>query len=251
MAPIVSLSMGILRGNIGLFKNSIGKIVLGILIALLSSALITFLFPHKPVTEEMLARLNPTLLDLAVAIISGIAAACSKSFREIIQSLAGVAIAVALVPPLAVAGIGIGRLDFYFFYQAFLLFSTNLVGIIIAATFTFRVLGYAAVVRRKASLVIVFIFLALISIPLYLSYSRIVEDRVFEQSLRKERFLVNEKYLIIVKASIIWRGDKRIILMDVLAREPLSREDLNAFKKKIQANFSKKLIIRLKTFYIP
>ena len=251
MAPIVSLSMGILRGNIDLFKNSIGKIIIGVLIALLSSALITFLFPHKPITDEMLARLNPTLLDLAVAIISGIAAAYSKSFREIIQSLAGVAIAVALVPPLAVAGIGIGRLDFYFFYQAFLLFSTNLIGIIIAATFTFRVLGYSAVVRSKRSLVVVFIFLALISIPLYLSYARIVEDRIFEQSLRQERFLVNEKYLIIVKASVIWRGDNRIILMDVLAREPLTREDLNAFKKKIQTNFNKKLIIRLKTFYIP
>jgi uncharacterized hydrophobic protein (TIGR00271 family) len=251
MAPIVSLSMGILRGNIELFRKSIGKIAIGVFIALLSSALITVLFPYKPITEEMLARLNPTLLDLAVAIISGIAAAYSKSFREIIQSLAGVAIAVALVPPLAVAGIGIGRMDFYFFFQAFLLFSTNLVGIIIAATFTFRVLGFSAVVRSKTSLVIVFIFLALISIPLYLSFSRIVEDRVFEQSLRKERFLVNEKYLIIIKASIIWRGDNRIILMDVLAREPLTREDLNAFKKKIQTNFNKKLVIRLKTFYIP
>jgi uncharacterized hydrophobic protein (TIGR00271 family) len=251
MAPIVSLSMGILRGNIELFRKSIGKIVLGIFIALFSSALITFLFPHKPVTEEMLTRLNPTLLDLAVAIISGIAAAYSKSFKEIIQSLAGVAIAVALVPPLTVAGIGIGRMDFYFFFQAFLLFSTNLVGIIIAATFTFRVLGFSAVVRSKASLVIVFVFLALISIPLYLSYSRIVEDRIFEQSLRKERFLVNEKYLIVVKASVIWRGDNRIILMDVLAREPLTRDDLNAFKKKIQANLNKKLVIRLKTFYIP
>jgi uncharacterized hydrophobic protein (TIGR00271 family) len=251
MAPIVSLAMGILRGNIKLFKDSIGKIVLGILIALLSSALITCLFPYKPITDEMLARINPTLLDLAVAIISGIAAAYSKSFKEIIQSLAGVAIAVALVPPLAVAGIGIGRRDFYFFFQAFLLFSTNLVGIIISATLTFRILGYSAAVRRKASFVVVFIFLVLISIPLYLSYSRIVEDRVFEQSWRKERFLVNEKYLIIIKASIIWRGDKRIILMDILAREPLTRKDLNAFKKKIQANFSKKLIIRLKTFYIP
>ena len=251
MTPIVSLSMGILRGNIDLFKNSIGKIVIGVFIALLSSALITFLFPYSPITDEMLARLNPTLLDLAVAIISGIAAAYSKSFREIIQSLAGVAIAVALVPPLAVAGIGIGRLDFHFFYQAYLLFSTNLVGIIIAAIFTFRVLGYSAAVRSRRSLGVVFIFLVLISIPLYLSYSRIVEDRNFEQSLRKERFLVNEKYLIIIKASIIWRGNNRIILMDVLAREPLTREDLNAFKKKIQTNFHKKLIIRLKTFYIP
>jgi uncharacterized hydrophobic protein (TIGR00271 family) len=251
MAPIVSLAMGILRGDVRLFRKSIVKIVIGVFIALLSSALITFLFPYKPITEEMLARLNPTLLDLAVAIISGIAAAYSKSFREIIQSLAGVAIAVALVPPLAVAGIGIGRLDFHFFYQAFLLFSTNLVGIIIAATFTFRVLGYSAIVRSKGGLVIVFVFLVLISIPLYLSYSRIVEDRAFEHSLRQERFLVNEKYLIIIKATIIWHGDKRIILMDVLAREPLTREDLNAFKRKIQTHFNKKLIIRLKTFYIP
>ena len=250
MTPIVSLAMGVLRGDVTLLNKSMGKILIGVTIALFASALITLLFPHKPITDEMLARLNPTLLDLAVAVISGVAAAYSKSFKEIIQSLAGVAIAVALVPPLAVAGIGIGRMDFNFFFQAFLLFSTNLIGIIISATFTFRVLGYATAVRRKTSLVVVCILLVLISFPLYLSYSRIVEDRVFEQSLRQERFLVNEKYIIITKASIIWRGDKRLILMDILAREPLTRKDLNVFKKKIQANFSKKLIIRLNTFYI-
>jgi uncharacterized hydrophobic protein (TIGR00271 family) len=251
MAPIVSLSMGILRGDIGLFRKSIVKIIIGVCIALLSSVLITFLFPHKPVTDEMQARLNPTLLDLAVAIISGIAAASSKSFKEIIQSLAGVAIAVALVPPLTVAGIGIGRLDFHFFYQAFLLFATNLVGIIVSATFTFRVLGYSAVVRSKRSLGVVFIFLALIAIPLYLSYHRIVEDRILEKNWQDERFLVNEKYLIIRKAAISWRGEKQVIIMDVLARDLLTREDLNAFKEKIQANFDKKLIIRVNTIYIP
>jgi len=251
MAPIVSLSMGILRGDIGLFRKSIGKIVLGVFIALLSSALISFLFPHKPVTNEMLGRLNPTLLDLAVAVISGIAAACSKSFKEIIQSLAGVAIAVALVPPLTVAGIGIGRMDFHFFYQAFLLFSTNLIGITVSATFTFRVLGYSAVVRSKRSLGVVVILLALIVIPLYLSYHRIVEDRIFEKSWQNERFLVNEKYLIIQKAAINWRGNKQILIMDVLAREPLTREDLSAFKKKIRDNFDKKLVLRINTIYIP
>jgi hypothetical protein len=39
--------------------------------------------------------------------------------------------------------------------------------------------------------------------------------------------------------------------MDILAREPLTREDLTAFKKKIQANFNKKLIIRVNMTYIP
>ena len=251
MAPIVSLSMGILRGEIELLRKSTGKIIVGIFIVLMSSAMISFLFPDKPVTDEMLARLNPTLLDLAVAIISGIAAAYSKSFKEIIQSLAGVAIAVALVPPLAVAGTGLGRLDFHFFQQAFLLFATNLVGIVIAARYTFMVLGYSAVSRSRRSIWIMYVLLALISVPLYFSYHRIVEDRFFEKSWQHERFLVNEKYLIISKAAMRRRADKREIIMDVLARELLTRDDLNALRKKIQDNFDKKLIIRVNTIYIP
>jgi uncharacterized membrane protein len=132
-----------------------------------------------------------------------------------------------------------------------LLFSTNLFGITVAATFTFRMLGYSAVVRSKRSLGVVFIFLALIAIPLYLSYHRIVEDRVLEKSWQNERFLVNEKYLIIRKAAISWHGNKQVITMDLLARELMTREDLNAFKDKIQANFDKKLILRVNTIYIP
>ncbi len=221
------------------------------IIALLASALITLLFPHKPITGEMQARLNPTVLDLAVAVISGIAAAYSKSFKEIIQSLAGVAIAVALVPPLAVAGIGIGRLDLQFFYHAFLLFTTNLIGIAIAANFTFLALGYSPAIRGKRNLGIVLLLYALITIPLYLSYDRIVEKIVYEKRWQKERFLVNGKYIIVQKADIGQKMDKSVIVMEILARELLTREDLNEFRKKIQTNFDKKLIIRLKTIYIP
>jgi uncharacterized hydrophobic protein (TIGR00271 family) len=251
MAPIVSLSMGILRNDERMLKNSLAKIFVGMIIALLASALITLLFPHKPITGEMQARLNPTVLDLAVAVISGIAAAYSKSFKEIIQSLAGVAIAVALVPPLAVAGIGIGRLDLQFFYHAFLLFTTNLIGIAIAANFTFLALGYSPAIRGKRNLGIVLLLYALITIPLYLSYDRIVEKIVYEKRWQKERFLVNGKYIIVQKADIGQKMDKSVIVMEILARELLTREDLNEFRKKIQTNFDKKLIIRLKTIYIP
>ena len=121
MTPIVSLAMGVLRGDHSLQKNSAIKIIVGVVIALLASACFSLLFPHKPVTSEMLARINPTLLDLAVAVLSGIAAAYAKSYREIIQNLAGVAIAVALVPPLAVAGIGIGNLDLSITLETFLI----------------------------------------------------------------------------------------------------------------------------------
>jgi len=251
MAPIVSLAMGILRNDRKMLNNSFTKVLVGIAIALMASSLIALLFPHEPVTSEMRARLNPTLLDLAVAILSGVAGAYSKSFREIIQSLAGVAIAVALVPPLAVAGTGIGRLDFHFFFQAFLLFNTNLIGIVLAASFTFRVLGYSAAIRSKRHLTIVLLLSVLIAVPLYLSYERIVDKAVYEKSWRRERFLVNEKYIIIQNAHVSRQGGKQIIAMDLLAREPLTRSDLNELRRKIQANFPEKLVIRARTIYIP
>ncbi len=251
MTPIISLAMGLLRGYDDLIKKSLGKIFIGVAIALMSSALIALLFPHNPVTDEMQARLNPSLLDLAVAVVSGIAAAYSKSFKEIIQSLAGVAIAVALVPPLSVAGIGIGHGDIAFFSQAFLLFLTNLVGIVLAAAFTFRVLGYSPAVSRNRNIWAVLLTFAMIVVPLYLSYDRIVEKKVIENRWQTERFLVNGKYIIIQKADVSWRKDKEVVVIELLVRDLLNREDLSEFKKKIQANFNKKPIIRVKIVYIP
>ena len=251
MTPIVSLSMGVLRRDVKMSRQSALKIAYGVMIALFAAALMTQLFPHKPITEEMQARLNPTLLDLAVAIIAGIAGAYTKAYKEILSSLAGVAIAVALVPPLAVAGIGLGRLDLEFFSQAFLLFSTNLVGILLAATFTFRVLGYSPAMRGKVGMRIVFILMLLIAIPLYLSYDDIVEKVVMEKNWKHERFLVNGKYIIVKKAQISTHKKKEIMTIDILAREQLTRDDLTSLKKKIENNFSRKLIIRAKIIYIP
>ena len=251
MAPIVALAMALLRKDTQMARNSMGTIAVGIILALFASSLISKLFPYKPITPEMIARLNPSLLDLAVALIAGIAGAYTKSFKEIMQSLAGVAIAVALVPPLAVAGIGLGRGDIYFFAQAFLLFTTNLIGITLAAAFTFRALGYSAVVGSKRGLAFVATIMVLISVPLYISYQQIVYISDFEQNWRHERFLVNDKYLIVQKADVVHYRNKEVLTMDIQAREPLNRNDLNLLKQKVQTNFSKDLVIRARIFYIP
>ncbi len=250
MAPIVSLAMGLLRHDENLLKYSMRKIAIGIIIALLASALFAFLFPYRLVTSEMQARLNPTLLDLAVAILAGIAAAYSKSFREIVQSLAGVAIAVALVPPLAVAGIGLGLGDVWIFLSAFLLFSTNLIGIVLASTYTFRVLGYSPVVRHKLGIRFVTLALLLIIIPLYISYQRIASNIIYEQSLLTERFIVNGKYIIVRNAKIVHDGEQKVIEMNIVARETLNRQDLNKLRFKIQRYFDTRMKIRTTISYI-
>ena len=251
MAPIVSLAMGILRQDVLMMKRSIGTIALGIVLVLLTSAVMTLFFTYKPVTGEMEARLRPTVLDLIVAITAGVAGAYTKSHKEILQSLAGVAIAVALVPPLAVAGIGIGRLDPEFFGQAFLLFSTNLIGIVLAATFTFRILGYSPAVKSKRGIGIVFFLLMLISIPLYLSYQQIVETTNLEKGWQVERFFVHGKYLIIKNANLSEYGNREILNVDILARDQLTRDDLAELKRKIGYNFSEDLVIRANIIHIP
>ena len=250
MAPIVSFSMGILRSDNGLYVQSAKTIALGVLIALAASALFSSLLPRLLVSEEMSARLNPSLLDLAVAIFAGIAAAYTKSNIKMLSGLAGVAIAVALVPPLSVAGIGLGRQDFPFFGFAFLLFSTNLVGIIISAAITFRVLGYSAAIKAKRSFLYVMLSLALISIPLYLSFQNIVDNVWAESAWKKERFLVNGKYLIVKQTQGYQQAGTQVIDMQIYARDNLSRQDLDVLKAKIRKRMNQKLLVRANITYI-
>lgn len=251
MAPIISLSMSLLRYDRKLFRRSLIKVCVGTGLAMGVAMILALISPYQPLTGEMQGRLHPSLLDLLVAIVAGIAGAYTKSFKEILQSLAGVAIAVALVPPLAVAGIGLGRFDLVFFSNAFLLFITNLIGIVIAATITFRVLGYSPVVRDKRTFYIVAASLLLISIPLSLSYRGIIQRSALEKSWKTERFLVNGKYLIVNDAQIRTYHDNKMLIVEIHAREPLERGDLSEFRRKVQRKFSDDLIIRAKITYIP
>jgi uncharacterized hydrophobic protein (TIGR00271 family) len=251
MGPIVSLAMGILRQEERLIARSIVTIALGVAIALLTAAVMTMFFRNIPVTGEMQARLSPTVFDLIVAITAGVAGAYTKSYKEILQSLAGVAIAVALVPPLAVAGIGLGRLDLVFFSQAFLLFSTNLVGITFAATFTFRFLGFSPAVKSKRGITIVFVLLCLISVPLYLTYHEILVTREFEQRWEEERFYIEGKYLIIQNAHLKDYGEQDVLTVDIVSRDLLTRADLEELRRKIKYHFAAELVIRANVIYIP
>ncbi|MCK5529478.1 MAG: TIGR00341 family protein [Kiritimatiellae bacterium] len=250
MDPIASLSMGLVRQDNKLSVRSIKKIIVGIIIAIISAAALSLMIAHKPVTAEMQARLNPSLLDLGVAILAGVAAAYTKAYKEILHSLAGVAIAVALVPPLAVAGIGLGRADLLFFYQAFLLFFTNLVGITVAATLTFRFLGYSPAVQNKKGLAVAVLLLLIVSVPLYLSYQTIAEKQTMERNWKSERFIVDSKYLIVQKATLQKQRHHDVLYIDVLTREPLTRTDLAVLKKKVQMHFNKRLIVRANITYI-
>lgn len=191
MAPIISLSMGVLRSEYDLSRRSIITLLIGMMIALSLSALMAFLFPFQDVTNEIEGRLHPSTLDLLVAVLSGVAGAFANARENIAKSLPGVAIAVALVPPLCVSGIGIGWLNFEIFYGAMLLFLTNLTGIIMAAGLAFMVIGFAPFSRAKKGIVISIFMVTVISIPLFLSFFNMQKVAVIKKQLVSQNYQIN------------------------------------------------------------
>lgn len=182
MGPIISMSLGTLRQDESLMVDSGKSIAIGTGLALLCAMLIAWFIPLNTINSEIAARISPTLLDLGVAVVSGIAGAYAHARAEVAKSLAGVAIAVALVPPLAVAGIGLGWLDLTVFFGAFLLYLTNLVGIILAALITFMFLGYSPFHRAKRGLMLTLGMVAILAIPLAIGFERMVaENNVLRQ----------------------------------------------------------------------
>ena len=182
MAPIISFSMGAIRFDKTLISQSVKTIIFSVLIALTASALLAWMLPFIHITDQMSMRTHPTLLDLAVAILSGVVAAYGYSNSKIGESLAGVAIAVALVPPLCVAGIGIGWASWQIFSDAFLLFLANIAGIVFAAGLIFYLLGYASAKYISTAFFIKFLMLALITVPLWVSSrTLIVDEKIYQE----------------------------------------------------------------------
>lgn len=246
MAPIISLSMGVVRADVYLLIQSAKTLIVGIFMALLFSSIYTLFIPLEQITAEMQGRLNPNLLDLMVAIFSGMAGAYATSKEEVAKSLAGVAIAVALVPPLSVTGIGIGLGNFEVIYGSFLLFITNLVGITLSAALTFMILGFAPVKRAKKGIFYTSILMVLITIPLFLSFMQVVEKNDYFNKLNSIKSIVlnDEK----IELHIITIENKKNIIsinMDVTSNKHLSLDNYNLIKEKLEKTVDKKIVLKI------
>ena len=102
-----------------------------------------------PLTEQMLSRTKPNLLDLIIALAGGAAGAYATVSPSIAVGMIGVAIATALVPPLATCGICLARGDVHLAAGAFILFLTNLVAIQCASSVVMFAHGYHKVTQRN------------------------------------------------------------------------------------------------------
>ena len=186
MSPIMSFAFGAVAFDRVLVLRSIITVIAGVILVVALSFLITHLFGMRITGSEILNRTSPTLIDLGVAVAAGAAAAFAHTRKSIISSIAGVAIAVALVPPLAVTGIGLdlGRkataeaglsLSKFGLHAggtdiaagSFLLFLTNFFGIVVFAMLVFIFQRYGKWKKALIGLVLLVGISTVLINPLY------------------------------------------------------------------------------------
>ncbi|NVJ85930.1 MAG: TIGR00341 family protein [Algoriphagus sp.] len=230
MGPIISLAMGVLRQDGSLVKNSLRTIFFGMLIGLFFAVLITWITPLKSLNSEIIARIRPNLLDLGVAVAAGIAGAYAHSREEIAKTLAGVAISVALVPPLAVVGIGLAWANWNVFWGAALLYGTNLAGIVLAAALTFLMLGYSPFRLATKGLLLSVIIFILVTAPLVLSFRNMVAENDLIQNLSGKEI----PHGLMREVNVLEMSPLRLSVT-ILSEKELKESDYLEIKREIES----------------
>jgi uncharacterized hydrophobic protein (TIGR00271 family) len=142
LSPILAIALGIEMADIKLIRRSFKVVILAVVYAIGSSLIFALLLNQGEVNveslnHEMSLRVEIGLTTILIALVAGFGASLSLVRSELAKFMSGVAIAVALIPPLSMSAVGISILDFNIFYNAFASFCINLVGIILAALVVF------------------------------------------------------------------------------------------------------------------
>ncbi|WP_170270204.1 TIGR00341 family protein [Heliorestis acidaminivorans] len=195
MNPIISGSLAITLGDTQLLRRASFAELTGLTLAIVLATFITLLSPTRELTPEILARIEPTLFDLLIALASGAAGAYTITYHPKSSALPGVAIATALMPPLCVVGIGLATYEYSVVMGGFLLFLANLIAISLASSIVFLLAGFTSkfsgekqeVLNVRQRFTISIALLVIISIPLITIMARAIDrnqtDKLIYQSL--------------------------------------------------------------------
>jgi uncharacterized hydrophobic protein (TIGR00271 family) len=186
MGPIMGLGFGLALFDFPSLKRSLAALGIAVPLAVAFTALIVLCSPLKSATPEILARTRPNLFDLVVALFSALAGTFAL-IRGKGDTIVGVAIATALMPPLATVGFGLATGNAAIAGGAFALFATNFVTIALSATIMARLYGFGHYLSSQQSwlqtglLIAVFVVMA---VPLGLSLQHIAREAVTTTQVR-------------------------------------------------------------------
>lgn len=143
MTPIFGIALALIRSDGVLFGRALKAEIAGVVAAILMGVILGSVYPALEPTPEMIARTKPQLFDLLIAVFSGLAGAYALLDEKISPALPGVAIATAIVPPLANTGLCFALGEYAAGVGSFLLFFANFLSILLVASVAFGLFGMA------------------------------------------------------------------------------------------------------------
>ena len=191
MTPILGIALALVRGDARLLRRALLAEVVGVALAVAMATLFGFLPINIEATPEMLARTEPNLLDLLVAVLAGFAGAYAMVDERISPALPGVAIATAIVPPLSNTGLCLALGAYEGASGSFLLFLANFLSILLVASIIFFFAGLAPefawtkpwdFAKRFG---LAFLGFVLVGVFLTGSLVRIVEQRHLDRTIKR------------------------------------------------------------------
>jgi uncharacterized hydrophobic protein (TIGR00271 family) len=245
MLPIRGLAFGALAGDVHLFRRGLVAVAIGTVLATVMACCLGWLVNIATFGSEILARSEPTLLDLGVAIAAGGISGYAKVQPKISGSLAGTAIAVALMPPVCVVGLGLSQANWSLSQGATLLYLTNLLGITLSCMLTFLLTGYAPFKRAHKALLWTLALTALLVIPLGISFAELVRQARLEANLRQALLnrTITFQSLELLSSRTNWLVSPPEVKLNVRAREPITPKQVALLEDFLQREMGQKFTL--------
>jgi len=262
MGPILATGLGLAAGDLRLTIRAAGKLLLSAVTAIVFAALLVAILPFREMTSEIAARTQPNTIDLVIALFAGAIGSVSlfKSLRGAATSIPGVAIAVALMPPLCVVGYGIAVMATLDPLQgaaiargAGLLFATNVAGIVLTTMIVFLL---ARRPRRRLSmrLLLIVAFVLILFVPLHRSYdvmkNELAQRRLETETHQKIARLWDESFARNPDGSIrsyvdTFSIDESAVHMRIFSNRSYSAMERAAFAERVATALQRKVDVQL------
>lgn len=248
LGPISGIALSFIDNRWILFRTSFITLILGLVMIYSIGIILGLININIPITGEILARTQPTIMDLMIALAGGAAGAFAAISPRLSVAVVGVAVATALVPPLVASGILIAHLEWRSAANALILAITNIIAIQVSSSLVLWIAGFrrGSDTEVKSNVfefikrnIISLLFLVGLAIYLTLNFIHMLNKQIYENEVKldvNQYFNINNNIVDTIQfdkrdaftlVRIVVRGDTTPTASDIQKLNQLLPKDSN------------------------
>ncbi|TAH65239.1 MAG: DUF389 domain-containing protein [Rhodopseudomonas palustris] len=253
--PILGIGLALAELDVRLLVGALLTEVLGVVWVVAIGIGVGWLHNNVPISEQLLARTTPNLLDMMIALVGGAAGAYATVAKRISGAVVGVAIATALCPPLTACGILIAHGYLNLAGGAFLLFLTNLTAIAAAAMAVFLIRGHrarpsgASFGATWSARLVPLVVLLILSVYLVDALRKNIDDSSLRSSVKRvlEEGLRAQPGARVIEVRLTTESGRRNAFAVVRSPEALTADMVAHLNDKLDSMTGRQILLHVRT----